>query len=542
MAQLVGSVSTFEGDPDENVLVTVPGIIQGSAEYDPDIGPFLQNVAGNSCPGFLSTKGDIILDSLNATREILDSPLFVPPCTWVRRFAPLIFSSDFSTGASTVDFDSGEWMLSATFLFQRRLRTHANPDDDCWEESKIPKTFLYTGPRPVIISPHLNTRFCNYTLGVSAFSSESGLISLSYPPGPYFENNTGRIVLVLPNTTNGPSNPLQGGIFMPIPDIPAGYPPPPQNNGSYTGQISESQISDDDCFQIVYRGQGFQTLWDIGNRGEVAEQDEHQWFQTKTYIFGMNNVELAPDIVNVMTDEVLEYTSLLVIGRVLDKVVESGSVVIKSGGLNKILTFLGPLGKIVQTVEIASELIQDVVMLLGQLFVPQCLDSNPPDERGLLRLVPIPFPVQTVDGQSTLAGMQAICDALYALLRCCPPCAQDGWREGPTMDTEYIWSPGFVVTQVLFQTVEVKEPAHVAMGGQMKLGWFKWRVQDDENHDTIECQEPIWINHNEAVFFAKNGMVTGFRFMPQNGVTLKVLFRGESTDMQLNRLTGPPPP
>lgn len=539
MAQLVGSVSTFEGDPDENVLVTVPGIIQGSAEFDPDIGPFLQNVVGNACPGFLSTKGGIILDSLVATQEILSNPVVVPPCVWVRRYAPLIFSADFTVKMPYVDFENGEWLLSAKFLSQRRLQIYANPDDNCWEHGNHYKAFLYTGAKPSIVSPHLNTPFCYYQQGVSAFQSNSALVG-SVPDGyQYFENGTGNIVLVTPDTGVQPSNPLQGGVFMPIPDIPSGYPPPPQSNAPYTGQISASQISDEDCYEIVDRGEGFQTLWDIGDRGEIAQQDEHQWFQTKTYIFGMNNVELAPDIVNVMTDEVLEYTSLLVIGRMLDKVVESGSVVIKSGGLNKILWFLGPAGKIIQTVEIASELIQDVVMLLGQLFVPQCLDSNPPDKLGLLRLVPIPFPVQTIDGQSTLAGMQAICDALYALLRCCPPCAQDGWHEGPTMDTEYIWSPGFVVSQVLFQTVEVKEPAHVAMGGQMKLGWFKWRVQDDENVSIIECQEPIWINHNEAVFFSPNGMVSGFRFVPQNGVTLKVLFRGESTDMQLNRLTGP---
>jgi hypothetical protein len=267
-----------------------------------------------------------------------------------------------------------------------------------------------------------------------------------------------------------------------------------------------------------------------------------QWLQTQTRTYGIENTFDLPMILNNTEDVIVEDAGRIVLGKVLDKLVDVGSVVVKAGGANKILTFLGPAGKIIQTIEIASEIFQEVQMLLGQLYVPQCLDSNPPDERGLLRLVPIPFPVQTLDGQSTLNGMQAICDALYALLRCCPPCASDGWREGPTMNDETVFSPGFVLTQVLFQTIEVKYRENASMGGQDKLGWFKWRVQDDENADTIECQEPIWVNHNEAVFFAKNGMVTGFRFVPQNGVTVKVLYRGESTDMQLNRLTAPQNP
>lgn len=536
MTVLAGSISTFEGNPDEYVLVTSDGVVSAALADDPDLGSFLKNAIGNACPGFYRTKGDIIVDSQRAGDEIFETQNFIPPCTWMRRYAPYVFAADFQQTGTEVDFDKGTWLLSATFLKLNRERVFPIPSDNCWETIDKFRQFYWQGPRPIIVSAQVSEPYCDLPQGASSFSVPGGGVFGSPQGERDFRNGSANIALVEPDTNRVTRNNTTGVPFMPIPPIPANYPPPPNTPPPLQGQISSDQISDDVAHDICIRGGAFLTWWDIGNRAPFQEEGEMEWLQTQTQTFGIENTFQFPDLMNRMEQDVMEAGGQIVLGKVLDKLVDIGSVVVKRGGANKILTVLGPAGKIIQTIEIASEIFQEVQMLLGQLYVPQCINSNPPEQVGTLRLVPIPFPVQTLDGQSTLNGMQAICDALYSLLRCCPPCVQDNWHDGPTFTGVEDWLPSFIPSAVLFEKIEVKYRENASMGGQDKLGYFKWIVQDDENLTSIELQEPIWVNSEQSFFVAQNGMVRGLRWVPQNGVTVKLLYKFTDPDMGLNRI------
>lgn len=542
MTTLAGTISTFEGDPDDMVLVTTDGVVSAAQETDPEIANFLRAAVGTACPGFYRSKADIILDAQAAGDEITAGQYFIPPCVWLRRYAPFLFAGDFQQTGVEVDFNSGTWLLSATFLSLSRERTFAIPSNNCWETIDTYRNFYWHGPRPQIVAATLNEPYCFYPQGASSFSVPGGGVFGSPKGERDFKNGSATIVLVEPDTTKVTRDNLTGTPFMPLPPIPDGYPEPPNTPPPLQGQISSDEISDEVANDICRRGGAFLTWWDIGNRAPNQEEGERQWMQYWTQVLGDLNTEIAPDLANVATEEILTTTTQIVLGKILDRVVDAGKVVIKTGGANKILTVLGPAGKIIQTIEIASELIQEINMLLQQLYVPQCIDSHPPEAVGLLRMMPIPFPVQTLDGESTLAGMQAICDALYSLLRCCPPCATDIWHDGPTLSTEFDWLTDFLPSAVLFQKVEVKYLENASMGGQDKLGYFKWILQDDEALSTSEFQEPIWVNTDNSFFFVKNGLVKGLRWVPQNGVTVKILYKYAPQELGLNRLTAPQTP
>lgn len=542
MTRLAGTISTFEGDPDEMFLVTSDSVIAAAQETDPDIADFLRAAVGSACPGFYVSAADIILDAQAAADEIVSGGNYIPPCVWLRRYAPFLLAADFQQTGTEVDFNSGTWLLSARYLHLNRVRVFPIEENNCWEAIEVNRSFYWNGPRPQIVSSQASPPYCDYPQGASAFSTPGGGRFGNVQGERDFKNGTATIVLVEPDSTRVTRDNLTGTPFMPIPPIPDGYPAPPNAPPPLQGQAIVDALSDDECRTIVERGDGFQTLWDIGDRGLEAEPGEIQWYQTNTDTYGMKNVWLLPNVLDDTPVEIMEPAAKIVLGKVLDRVVDAGSVIVKRGGLNKVLTVLGPAGKIIQTVEIGIELFEELQMLLGQLYVPQCINSDPPNSVGLLRMMPIPFPVQTLDGQSTLNGMQAICDALYSLLRCCPPCVTDIWHEDVTMDSATDRLFDFLPSALKFEVVEAKSPSHIAMGGQLKLGYFKWILQDDEHLTDSDLQEPIWVNSDKAFFLAMNGMVKGLRWVPQNGVTVKILYKFTDPDMGLNRLTAPQNP
>lgn len=178
-------------------------------------------------------------------------------------------------------------------------------------------------------------------------------------------------------------------------------------------------------------------------------------------------------------------------------------------------------------------------MLLQQLYVPQCVGSNRPNVVGTLAMVPIPFPVQTLDGESTLNGMQAICDALFKLMQCCPPCVTDGWHQGPDLTEAFDWYPQFTFSAVLFQIIEVKYRENASMSGQDKLGWFKWIEQDDNNLTFADINTPIWVNGDLAVFRPQNDFTKGVRWNPQNGVSVRLFYKFAPQEWEMNRFLAP---
>lgn len=60
---------------------------------------------------------------------------------------------------------------------------------------------------------------------------------------------------------------------MPIPEIPDGYPTPP-SAPPLTGTAIVDALSDNDCIEIVYRGEGFQKIEDIQDDYMSRTDDE----------------------------------------------------------------------------------------------------------------------------------------------------------------------------------------------------------------------------------------------------------------------------
>jgi hypothetical protein len=542
MPDLIGSVGTYDGNLDDSFLVTPSAIADNAREGDTWVPPFLDAVVGTGCPGYLATARQIFDTAQEVQQFLVDDPDFVPPCKWLGYFGPLILRGSFTIGNFDPIEQIANWRLSAKTY--RITGTTVLPTGEiiCYYGVWDRKEWLYKGVKPKVAPADSEPLWCGQPQIVNIIDKYEETISAPQGDNRFLAGSVS--ITFLSDATDYDDPFLQynpEGPFMPIPPIPDGYPAPP-NTPPLQGQAVVDALSDDDCREIVERGDGFQTLWDVGDRGLVADEGEIQWYQTNTDTYGIKNVWLLPNIMEDTPVEILEPATKIVLGKVLDRVVDVGSVIVKRGGLNKVLTILGPAGKIIQTVEIGIELFEELQMLLQQLYVPQCIESDPPNAVGLLRMMPIPFPVQTLDGQSTLGGMQAICDALYSLLRCCPPCATDIWHEGPTWDAATDWLTDFLPSAVLFQTIEAKSPSHIAMGGQQKLGYFKWILQDDENLSTSEFQEPIWVNTNNSFFFVNNGLVKGLRWVPQNGVTVKVLYKYAPKELGLNRLTAPQTP
>ena len=326
---------------------------------------------------------------------------------------------------------------------------------------------------------------------------------------------------------------------MPIPPIPDGYPAAPSAPPLTGGAVLEA-LSDDDCSTIVVRGKGFQTWWDIGNREPNQEPGELEWMQTKTQVLGIENVGISLDIVEAMEVETMKDIVTIGIEEVAAAVLVGGTIAVAPEvGAAGVITWLIVDGTIALKAIIPQEAVQDAVNTLAQLYIPQCVGADASGKSGFMRMLPVPFPVASAEGVSQLVGFQAICDALYSLLRCCPPCAADAWQVGPTFAAVTDWFPDTLPSAVLFQLVESKYEENARMGGQLKLGYFKWLLQDDENPDAIEAQEPIWVNTDASFFFSKNGLVKGLRWVPENGVTVKILYQFTDAPMGLHRVAGP---
>lgn len=539
MANLVGGVATFEGDPEGSVWVTVPSIVAGCGDGDEEVPPFLARVVGDACPGIYATKLDVLQMSQDAYAEITGEFESISPCTWLRYFAPLAFKSDFNISSPGASLRGTSYQVSATWLQNTRIRTFPILEDDCMESIDRVDSFLVFGSKPVEVSTHPALPYCFYPGGVGTVLISGGAASAESFQANFIKPGSLRVVGFNDDGTPvSPSNILNGEVSMPIPPIPDGYPEPP-SAPPLQGQINSDEVSDDVAYDIVRRGQGFQTWWDIGNRAFNQDDGERGYMQFYTQVLGDLNTDVLPDVVTIASEEILTQTTQIVLGKILDRVVDAGKVVIKSGGANKILTILGPAGKIIQTIEIASELIQEVQMLLQQLFVPQCVGSNRPNIVGTFQMVPIPFPVQTLDGVSQLAAFQAICDMLFMLGKCCPPCVTDIWHQGPDLLDGQKWFPEFTFSEVLFQIIEVKYRENASMGGQDKLGWFKWIEQQDGNPELHDINVPIWVNGDLAVFRPQNNFTKGLLWQPQNGVSVRLYYKFAPQEWEMNRFLAP---
>lgn len=542
MPDLIGSVATYDGNLDDSFLVTRSLIAASATEFDTWVPDFLDAVVGDGCPGYLATARQIFDKAQEVQQFLVNDPDVVPSCMWIGYFAPLIFRGSLTISQFDPIEQIANWRLSAKTFRITGATVLPTGEVICYYGVWERKEWLYKGVKPKIVATDSESTWCGNPDLVNIVDKYENPISAPQGDSRFLAGSAS--ITFLSDATDYDDPHLQynpEGPFMPIPPIPDGYPAPPSAPPLQGGAVVEA-LSDEDCRVICTRGGAFLTWWDIGNRAEFQEEGEMQWLQTQTRTYGIENTFDLPSIMVRTEDIVLEDAGRIVLGKVLDKLVDVGEVVVKSGGLNKVLTVLGPAGKIIQTIEIASEIFQEVQMLLGQLYVPQCLDSDPPEKVGFLRMVPIPFPVQTVDGQSTLNGMQAICDALYALLRCCPPCVQDTWTEGPLINDAFTWTPGFAPSAIMIAKVEVKYRENASMGGQDKLGYFKWIEQDDENPTAVELREPIWANSDFNIFHAPSGMVRGMKWVPQNGVTVKLYYKFTHPDMSLNRLTAPQNP
>ncbi|RTL34631.1 MAG: hypothetical protein EKK48_31050 [Candidatus Melainabacteria bacterium] len=293
MTNLVGGVGTFEGDPQEQVWITVDAICASCTEADTDVPPFLRAVVGDACPGIYVSKLEALQLSQDAYQEILNAGMQVDPCTFLAYFAPLVFRGDFNVSAPGAEETGGTYLVSATWLLQDRIRVFPIPTYNCWETIERNRTVMWAGAKPVEVSAAMNPEDCRYGPNTGKILVEDGYLSVPgealtfIKPGTMQLEYLGPLVTVVsaPDLANGETG-------MPIPPIPSGYPaPPPPVPQPVNIVLDPSMFSDELCHDIVDRGDGFQSLSDIADYYHATSWDEATDYAVRTNVPNHVNME-----------------------------------------------------------------------------------------------------------------------------------------------------------------------------------------------------------------------------------------------------------
>lgn len=304
MPDLVGGVGTFEGDPDEPVWVTVGSIIAGCGDGDQDVPPFLLSVVGDACPGIYTSKLQVLQMSQNAYALITGNYEQISPCTWLEYFAPLAFKNDFNIQSPGVDNGTGAYQYTALWLRDTRVRTFANPDNNCMEAARIPDTWITYGPKPIEVSAHPSTPYCDFEDGVGKVLAGGGqLFAHNFFASYIFPGSLQVVYLGQVDQNSTPTQILNGDVSMPIPPIPPGYSAPPSAPPLQGGAIVEA-LSDDDCATIVHRGGGFRSLNDIATYADGSSWEEFDDYCVRMLVPNERNLQYFVDLLSEVDDDV----------------------------------------------------------------------------------------------------------------------------------------------------------------------------------------------------------------------------------------------
>lgn len=280
MVDLVGGLSTYSGDPNNQVLVSVPTISAGCVNNDQGVPALLQVLVGDNCDPYYSTEEQVILDAQSAAARITNDRLAATPCDWLAYYGPLAFVQNFGSVPTPPEQDVGYYRIFGVWIHNYRLRTFPIPTFNCWESNTKGGSRYYGGNRPVPVHSVPNTKYCFWDDDHDSFTPDGS----STIPGPFGDSfirtGTGVVTYLGPEEDGGPPTTfLNGEVFMPIPPIPDGYPPPPAPP-PLQGQLTIDEVSQEVAQQIVILGGGFRTITDIANEyelePEVAQIDYHE--------------------------------------------------------------------------------------------------------------------------------------------------------------------------------------------------------------------------------------------------------------------------
>ena len=282
MANLVGSLATYEGDENEQVLISVPSIIAGCNPNDPTVPDFLRAVVGDACDPYFTTQGAAISAAQAAAEKINLDPFSATSCDWMAYYGPLVFYNSFTIVPTPNEQDDGYWRIFGIWIHVYRTRVFPIPSNNCWEATTRGGARFCAGPRPVIVGSTPNTPYCFWDDNHESFTN-NGLSPISGPYSDFFiRTGTGTVTYLGPSEDGGPPTTyLQGNVFMPIPPIPDNYPAPPPPPPLQGSAIVEA-LSDDDCITIVERGGGFRTITDIANEYETEPSENRDDYHVRT--------------------------------------------------------------------------------------------------------------------------------------------------------------------------------------------------------------------------------------------------------------------
>jgi hypothetical protein len=268
---LVGGLASFSGNRSDPVIVSNEILSANSLASDPLVSVFLNNSGSGGCVGYPSTKGQV-LDAAQAAYLFLQSnPVVVPSCFWLQYFGPFSFVSNFNVRPPTDPPITGWWRLRASFLTSTSFELGVPPNPGCFNYSEAVETFVFHGQKPRIGNIEIPSHWCLLT-DTNQFTDQYGLQILTPKGNGEFRSGTASIVLLTDDTEYSDPTMSQktDGLFMPIPEIPAGFPDPPAPPPLVlTGAAILTALDDSDCSEIVQRGGGFQNITDIANQYET---------------------------------------------------------------------------------------------------------------------------------------------------------------------------------------------------------------------------------------------------------------------------------
>lgn len=285
MPELVGTIQTFSGDPDETFYVSRQAIAAQCTEFDTTVPPFLEAVVTDYCDGYFSTAQQILDDAQQAARTLTDVPFLGDSCLWLKYYAPLVMRSYFEVPSTPIGDFQGYWRVTAK-EFRITGATTIPPDFhvECYYGVWDIKEWQFRGKVPTVVDGGTDELLCGHPLFDKIQIDE--LEFLSSPAGSSrFKKGSVSFVLLTDDTEY--SDPglgyVPGGAFMPIPPIPDGYPAPPPTPPLQGSAIVEA-LSDDDCVTIVQRGGGFRSLYDIANYTDATDWDEFDYYCLHMFI------------------------------------------------------------------------------------------------------------------------------------------------------------------------------------------------------------------------------------------------------------------
>jgi hypothetical protein len=540
---LIGGLSTgttgyvFNGDPDENILVSRSAILAALPPCGPQYVFFSRMVAPSMVPYYATAQN--ILDSSSAAYNAWALGQFVPDeAGYVSWFALALLRPDMIVSSDGDNLDYGMWYVVANGY--RVLPGPAN----C--------------PQFQGLSSYYTTEWANVlTWGKKPFRGDTAFFANFCPPvtvqliqqflrgievrlGLFFQDKTTTDVFVDGTATFQLLTFLQddsGGPLMPLPPIPEGADMPPPIYGfpdpcdcvgpaGPAGPVGECT----DCLK---------------NANDVAlafadpdtTSDTQVLMGQATRTFGYNWTGDLTDALGVTALADLKTAVKQLVLSAPEYLFPTPKVLVQEGVPTNLTVETTEEGLPYYQLLMAAAIIQVISQLLDQLTDEECAPGSDTGSFMVKQAANIPFPNFGYMGASQKQLFQTILNKLNALLRCCPDCLEPGWVqfaqiEQPDGDVARLSGEFFIAggaiplrarldgLQVASLTNKVPITTTTDMPQLSKFGRVWWTYEDNTR------SEDIFIEHQDVELLTKRGDVVGFGYAFTLGVacTFNILY------------------